>query len=152
MRIYWLVMSALLLFPWSLVILPAVALAYKRRAPEPYRRDRRRSLVWIAIPLVTVLAAATVVFAAEPAATPIERLHDGVRDLATGWLRFFQVIGAETVDRGLVPGLLIGSVEGSNQALRQTTRGAYDSVTFLLPVPRPRSAPSVPGTFLEVQF
>jgi hypothetical protein len=39
MRIYWLVMSALLLFPWSLVILPAVALAYKRYArPIPARQ------------------------------------------------------------------------------------------------------------------
>jgi hypothetical protein len=108
--------------------------------------------VWIVILLVTVLAGATVAFAAGSVTTPIERLHDGVRDLATGWLRLFQVIGAETVERGPVPGLLIGSIEGSNQALRQTTRGAYDAVTFLLPVPRPRSAPSEPGTLLEVQF
>jgi putative exosortase-associated protein (TIGR04073 family) len=101
---------------------------------------------------VTVLAGATVALAAEPKATPIERLHDGVRDLTTGWLRVFQVIGNETVERGPLSGLLIGGIEGSNQAVRQTTRGAYDAVTFLLPVPRPRPAPTEPGTLLEVQF
>ncbi len=152
MRVYWLVMSGLLLFPWSLVIVPIVALAYKRRVPGSDQRDRRKSLVWTAILLGTLLVGATAALAAESVATPIERLHDGVRNLATGWLRLFQVIEAETAERGPLPGLLIGSVEGTNQALRQTTRGAYDAATFLLPVPRPRSVPREPGTLLEVQF
>jgi putative exosortase-associated protein (TIGR04073 family) len=108
--------------------------------------------MWIAILLVAVLAGATVAFAAEPAADPIERLRDGVQNLATGWLKLFQVIEAETVERGPLPGFFIGSVEGSNQALRQTARGAYDAATFLLPVPRPQAIPSEPGTLLEVHF
>ena len=100
MQIYWLVMSGLLLLPWSLIFAPALALAYRRLSSGARRRDSRVHPVWIFLVLFTVLAGATVALAAEPVVTPLERLHDGVRDLATGWTRMFQVIAVETVERG----------------------------------------------------
>ncbi len=100
MHIYWLVMSGLLLLPWSLIFAAALALAYRRLSSGARRRDSRVHPVWIFLVLLTVLAGATVAFAAEPVVTPLERLHDGVRDLATGWTRIFQVIAVETVGRG----------------------------------------------------
>ncbi len=100
MQIYWLVMSGLLLLPWSLIFAPALALAYRRLSSEARRRDSRVHPVWIFLVLLTVLAGATVAFAAEPAVTPLEKLHDDVRDLATGWTRVFQAIAVETVEQG----------------------------------------------------
>ena len=152
MQIYWLVMSGLLLLPWSLIFAPALALAYRRLSSGARRRDSRVHPVWIFLVLLTVLAGATVAFAAEPVVTPLERLHDGVRDLATGWTRIFQVIAVETVERGPIGGFVVGGIEGSHQALRQTTEGAYETATFLLHVPRPQPIPSEPGQILEVRF
>jgi uncharacterized membrane protein YhaH (DUF805 family) len=152
MQIYWSVMSGLLLLPWSLIFAPALTLGYRRLTSGAGRRDRRMHWVWIFLVLFAVLAGATVAFAAEPAATPLQRLHDGVQDLATGWTRMFQVIAVETVERGPISGLLVGGIEGSHQALRQTTRGAYETATFLLAVPRPQPTPSEPGQILEVRF
>jgi aryl-alcohol dehydrogenase-like predicted oxidoreductase len=37
-------------------------------------------------------------------------------------------------------------------ALQQTLRGAYETTTFFLPVPRPQPSASEPGTLLEVRF
>ncbi len=84
MQIYWLVMSGLLLLPWSLVFAPALALGYIRLSSFSLQS-------WLAQPWR---------FAAEPVVTPLERLHDGVRNLATGWTRIFQVIAVETAERG----------------------------------------------------
>lgn len=152
MHIYWLIMSGLLLFPWSFVLAPALVLAYRRLTSGAQQRDGLRYRVWIFLALLSVLAGATLAFAAEPVVTPLERLHDGVHDLATGWTKIFHVIAVETVDRGPVGGFLVGTIEGSSQALRQTTRGAYETATFFLPVPRPQPAPSEPGQLLEVRF
>ena len=152
MQIYWLVMTGLLLFPWSLVLAPALTKAYRRISSGAGRGDGPKYLVWISLVLFTVLAGATLAFAAEPVATPLERLHDGVRDLATGWTKVFRVIAVETIERGPIVGFFVGGIEGSHQALRQTTEGAYETATFFLHVPRPQAAPSEPGGLLEVRF
>ena len=152
MQIYWLVMSGLLLFPWSVVIVPTLAGAYRRRSSGAQRRATFKHIFWISLALFTVLAGAGLAYAAEPAVTPLERLHDGVLDLATGWTRIFRAIAVETAERGPVGGFLVGSVEGSHQALRQTTHGAYETATFFLPVPRPHPMPTEPGHLLEVPF
>jgi putative exosortase-associated protein (TIGR04073 family) len=94
----------------------------------------------------------TVAFAGEPVTTPAERLRGGVRDLTTGWTAFFHTVAAETVEHGPATGLLVGTLEGTNQALQQTLRGAYETTTFFLPVPRPQPTASEPGTLLEVRF
>ena len=152
MQIYWLVMSGLLLFPWSLVLAPALTLAYRRLSSAAQRHHGRTHRVWIFPALVILLASATLVFAVEPVGTPIERLHDGARDLATGWTRFFHAIAVETVERGPVEGFLVGTINGSHQALSQTTRGAYETAAFLLSLPPPQRTPSEPGQLLEVKF
>ncbi|MGH7412139.1 MAG: hypothetical protein ACREJ6_13910 [Candidatus Methylomirabilis sp.] len=152
MRIYWLVMSGLLLFPWSLVLAPAIAHAYKRLSSGAHHRNGLTPRAWIFLALFVILATATVTFAAEPVVTPLERLHDGTRDLATGWTKFVRVIVMETAERGPVDGFLVGSIKGSHQALSETTRGAYETATFFLSVPRPQSTPSEPGHLLEVRF
>jgi len=149
MRIYWWMMTGLLLFPWMLVLVPLTAAAYRRIS---LRENRRRHLRWVqTIMLITVLSTATVAFAGEPAATPGDRLRDGVRDLTTGWTAFFPTFGAETAERGPA-GVVVGSLEGANQALQQTLRGAYETTTFFLPVPRPQPMASEPGTLFEVHF
>ncbi len=150
MRIYWLIMTGLLLFPWMLALMPPAVAAGRRIA---HKEHYRHHLGWVrTVTLVAILSTATVAFAGEPAATPGDRLRDGVRDLTTGWTAFFQTVGAETVERGPAVGLVAGSLEGANQALQRTLRGAYDTTTFLLPVPRPQSTVSEPGTLLEVRF
>ena len=152
MHIYWLVMSGLLFFPWSLALAPALVSAGRRFLSGGGRHDRLRPRAWMLLVLVIVLAGATVAFAAEPVASPLERLRDGAYDLATGWTRFFRVIAVESVERGPVAGFLAGSIEGSHQALSQTTRGAYETATFFLPVPRSQPWPREPGHLLEVRF
>jgi len=152
MRIYWLFMTGLLLFPWSLVLAPAVAQAYRRLSSAPRRRYGLKPQVWMVLAVFVILATATVAFAAEPVVTPLERLRDGARDLTTGWTKLFRVIAVETAERGLVGGFVVGSIEGSHQALSETTRGAYETATFFLPLPRPQSAPREPGNLLEVRF
>lgn len=158
MRIYWLFMSGLLLFPWSLVLAPAIAHAYKRLSSGP-RRLRRHGMpcpqppAWMFLALfIAILATTTVAFAAEPVVTPLERLRDGALDLTTGWTKLFRVIAVETAERGPIDGLLVGSIKGSHQALSETTRGAYETATFFLSVPRPQPAPSEAGNLLEVRF
>ncbi len=149
MRIYWLIMTGLLLFPWMLALMPpAVAVAQRVALNQHHRQNLR----WVRmVTLVVILSTATVAFAGEPAATPGDRLRDGVRDLTTGWTAFFPTLGAETADKGPA-GVVIGSLEGANQALQRTLRGAYETTTFLLPVPRPQPTVSEPGTLLEVHF
>jgi hypothetical protein len=65
---------------------------------------------------------------------------------------FFHAVAAETVEHGPATGVFVGSLEGTNQALQQTLRGAYETTTFFLPVPRPEPTVSEPGTLLEVRF
>jgi len=150
MRIYWWFMAGLMLFPWILALVPAGLVAYRRVSLE---ENRCRHLRWVrTVTLIAILSSAMVAFAGEPGATPAERLRGGVRDLTTGWMTFFQTLGAETAERGPATGLLVGGLEGANQALQQTFRGVYDTTTFLLPVPRPQPAASEPGTLLEVRF
>ena len=149
MRIYWWVMIGLLLFPWILALAPSAVVAGRRVA---IKEHHRRHMRWLrTVTLVGVLSTATVSFAAEPGATPGDRLRDGVRDLTTGWTAFVHALGAETADRGPA-GVVVGSLEGANQALQQTLRGAYETTTFFLPVPRPQPTASEPGTLLEVRF
>ena len=149
MRIYWWIMTGLLLFPWMLALAPPAVAAGRRVALKEHHRHHLR---WVrTVTLVAVLSAATVAFAGEPAATAGDRLRDGVRDLTTGWATFFHTLGADTVDRGPA-GVVVGSLEGANQALQQTLRGAYETTTFFLPVPRPQPMASEPGTLLEVRF
>ena len=152
MRIYWLVMTGLLLFPWALVLAPAIAHAYKRFSSGGHRRNGLKPLAWIFLALFVILATATVTFAAETVVTPLERLRDGTRDFATGWTKFFRVIAVESAERGPVDGLLVGSIKGSHQALSETTRGAYETAAFFLSLPRPQPQPSEPGHLLEVRF
>jgi putative exosortase-associated protein (TIGR04073 family) len=102
--------------------------------------------------LITALSTATTAFAGEPVASPAERLQGGVRDLTTGWTAFFQTVRAETSERGAAAGVLVGSLEGTNHALQRTLRGAYETATFMLPVPRPQPIASEPGNLLEVRF
>ena len=148
MRIYWWIMSGLLLFPWILALAPSAVAAGRRVALKEHDRCPMR---WVrTLTLVAVLSTATVAFADEPA-TAGERLRDGVRDLSTGWTEFFHTLGTETADRGPA-GVVVGSLEGANQALQQTLRGAYETTTFFLPVPRPQPTVSEPGTLLEVRF
>ncbi len=151
MRIYWWVMSGLMLFPWFLALVPAVVAAYQRVA---LKANHRCHLRWVrtVVMLAVLVSAAPVAVAGERGAAPGDRLRDGLRDLTTGWTAFFQTLGAETAERGPATGLVVGSLEGANQALQQTLRGAYDTTTFLLPVPRPQPAASEPGTLLEVRF
>ena len=149
MRIYWWIMIGLMLFPWILALVPPVVAAYPRAV---LKEHRRRHLRWAGtVVLITVLSTATVAFAGEPGATPAERLRGGVRDLTSGWTAFFPTLGAETADRGPA-GVVVGGLEGTNQALQQTLRGAYETTTFFLPVPRPEPTASEPGTLLEVRF
>ena len=152
MQIYWLFMTGLLLFPWSLVLAPALTKAYRRISSGSGRGVGAKYLLWISLVLLTVLGGATLAFAAEPVATPLERLHDGVRDLTTGWTKVFRVIDVETIERGPIVGFFTGSIEGAHQALRQTTEDAYETATFFLQVPRPQAAPSEPGSLFEVRF
>jgi putative exosortase-associated protein (TIGR04073 family) len=98
------------------------------------------------------LSTAAVAFAGEPIVTPGDRLRGGVRDLTTGWTAFFHTVAAETAEHGPATGLFVGSLQGTNQALQQTLRGAYETTTFFLPVPRPQPAASEPGILLEVRF
>jgi len=150
MRIYWWIMTGLMLFPWVLALVPAGVAAYRRVS---LKEHRRRHMRWVGtVLLITVLSTATVAFAGEPVATPAERLRGGVRDLTTGWTAFFHTVAAETAEHGPATGLLVGSLEGTNQALQQTLRGAYETTTFFLPVPRPQPTASEPGTLLEVRF
>ena len=150
MRIYWWIMTGLMLFPWVLALVPPVVAAYRRGS---LKEDRRRHLRWVrTVMLITVLSTATVAFAGEPVATPAERLRGGVRDLTTGWTAFFHTVAAESVEHGPVAGLFVGGLEGTNKALQQTLRGAYETTTFFLPVPRPQPTASEPGTLLEVRF
>jgi len=150
MRIYWWIMTGLLLFPWMLVLVPPAVAVGRRIALKEHHRHHLR---WVrTVTLVAVLSTATVAFAGEPGATPGDRLRDGVRDLTTGWTTFFHTLGTDTVERGPAVGLLAGSLEGANLALQQTLRGAYETTTFLLPVPRPQPTVSEPGTLLEVRF
>ena len=150
MRIYWWIMTGLLLFPWMLALAPSAVAAGRRVALKEHHRGHLR---WVrTLTLVALLSTATMAFAGEPAATAGERLRDGVRDLTTGWTAFVHTLGAETVERGPAVGLLAGSLEGANQALQQTLRGAYETTTFFLPVPRPQPTVSEPGTLLEVRF
>jgi putative exosortase-associated protein (TIGR04073 family) len=143
-------MSGLLLFPWIVVLVPPVLAVYRRVCLQ---ENRCLHLRWVrTLALITVLSTATVAVAGEPGATPRERLSVGVRDLTTGWTEFFQTVGAETAERGPATGLLVGSLEGTNQALQRTLRGAYETATFLLPVPRPQPMASEPGNLLEVRF
>ncbi|MGH2359989.1 MAG: hypothetical protein ACRDGM_05540, partial [bacterium] len=128
----------------------AMLVAYRRVA---LTATQRRHLRWVrTVMLITVLSTAGVAFAGEPVATPAERLRDGVRDLTTGWTAFFHALEAETAERGPATGLVVGGVQGANQALQQTLRGAYETTTFFLPVPRPQPTASEPGTLLEVRF
>jgi putative exosortase-associated protein (TIGR04073 family) len=139
-----------MLFPWILALVPPVVAAYPRVF---LKEHRRRHLRWVrTVLLITVLSTATVAFAGGPGATPAERLRGGVRDLTTGWTAFFHTVAAETVEHGPATGVLVGSLEGTNQALQQTLRGAYETTTFFLPVPRPQPSASEPGTLLEVRF
>jgi hypothetical protein len=149
MRIYWLFMTGLLLFPWMLALMPPAVAVGRRVALKEHHRHHLR---WVrTVTLVAVLSTATVAFAGEPAVTPGERLRDGVRDLTTGWTAFAYALGGETASRGPA-GIVVGSLEGANQALQQTLRGAYETTTFFLPVPRPQPTASEPGTLLEVRF
>ncbi len=149
MRIYWWIMTGLLLFPWMLALMPPAVAVGRRVAPKEHHR---RHLGWVrTVTLVAILSTATVAVAGEPGATPADRLRDGVRDLTTGWTAFFPTLGAETADKGPA-GVVVGGLEGANQALQRTLRGAYETTTFLLPVPRPQSTVSEPGTLLEVHF
>lgn len=152
MHIYWWVMTGLLLFPWTLVLAPALTLTYRRLSSGVQRYHGLKHRVWIFLALFILLAGATLAFAAKPGVTPLERLRDGAGDLATGWSKLFSTIAVETVERGPVEGLLGGTIKGSHQALSQTTRGAYEAATFFLPVPRPQPTPSEPGNLLEVRF
>jgi putative exosortase-associated protein (TIGR04073 family) len=150
MRIYWWTMTGLMLFPWILVLVPPVV-AGRRRVSR--KATHRRHLCWVrTVMLVTVLSTATVAFAGEPVTTPAERLRGGVRDLTTGWTAFFHTVAAETVEHGPAAGMFVGSLEGTNQALQQTLRGAYETTSFFLPIPRPQPTASEPGTLLEVRF
>ena len=150
MRIYWWIMTGLMLFPWILALVPPVVAAYPRVV---LKENRRRHLRWVrTLTLIIVLSTATVAFAQEPVATPAERLRGGVRDLTTGWTAFFHTVAAETVEHGPATGVIVGSLEGTNRALQQTLRGAYETATFLLPVPRPQPMASEPGNLLEVRF
>jgi putative exosortase-associated protein (TIGR04073 family) len=150
MRIYWWIMTGLMLFPWILALVPPVVAAYPRVF---LKEHRRRHLRWVrTVMLVTVLSTATVAFAGEPIATPGDRLRGGVRDLTTGWTAFFHTVAAETVEHGPATGVVVGSLEGTNQALQQTLRGAYETTSFFLPIPRPQPTASEPGTLLEVRF
>jgi putative exosortase-associated protein (TIGR04073 family) len=151
MRIYWWVMGGLMLFPWFLALVPAIAAAYRKIALNANHHSHVR---WVraAMIMLMVVSAAPVAVAGDVGTTPGHRLHDGLRDLTTGWTALFQTLGAETAERGPVAGLFVGSLEGANQALQQTLRGAYDTTTFLLPVPRPQPVASEPGTLLEVRF
>jgi len=150
MRIYWWIMTGLMLFPWILALVPPVVAAYPRVF---LKENRRRHLRWVGtVVLITVLSTATVAFAQEPVSTPAERLRGGVRDLTTGWTTFFHTPTVETAEQGPATGLFVGSLEGTNQALQQTLRGAYETTTFFLPVPRPQPTTSEPGTLLEVRF
>ena len=150
MRIYWWIMTGLMLFPWILALVPPVVTAYRRVS---LKENRPRHLRWVGtVVLITVLSTATVAFAQEPVSTPAERLRGGVRDLTTGWTTFFHTPTVETAEQGPATGLFVGSLEGTNQALQQTLRGAYETTTFFLPVPRPQPTTSEPGTLLEVRF
>ncbi|MBI4380331.1 MAG: hypothetical protein HY574_03980 [candidate division NC10 bacterium] len=150
MRIYWWIMTGLMLFPWILALVPA-GVAASRRVSR--KATHRRHLRWVeTVVLITVLSTATVAFAGEPVTTPAERLRGGVRDLTTGWTAFFHTVAAETVEHGPAAGVFVGGLEGTNQALQQTLRGAYETTTFFLPVPRPQPTASEPGTLLEVRF
>ena len=150
MRIYWWIMTGLMLFPWILVLVPGVVVAYQRVA---LKANHHCHLRWVrTMILVTMLSTASVAVAGEGGATPGDRLRGGVRDLTTGWTNFFHTLVAETDERGPETGLVVGSLEGANQALQQTLRGAYETTTFFLPVPRPQPTASEPGTLLEVRF
>ena len=150
MRIYWWIMTGLMLFPWIPALVPPVVAASQRVS---LKEHRRRHLRWVgAAVLITVLSTATVAFAGEPIVTPGARLRGGVLDLTTGWTAFFHTVATETVEHGPAAGVFFGSLEGTNLALQQTLRGAYETTTFFLPVPRPQPSASEPGTLLEVRF
>jgi hypothetical protein len=150
MRMYWTIMATLLLLPWALVLVPP-AVAAVRRTSGAGRRCGHLRWVRTAV-LIAVLFHPMVAVAGEAVVTPTERLRDGARDLATGWTAFFRTLAAETDGRGPVTGVWVGSLEGANHALQQTLRGAYETTTFFLPVPRPQPTAGEPGTLLEVRF
>jgi putative exosortase-associated protein (TIGR04073 family) len=63
------------------------------------------------------------------------KLVRGVVNLGTGWLEMPKQIYRKIQEEGALRGVLLGPIEGLGMAIVRSTAGAYEIVTFPLPIP-----------------
>jgi len=70
------------------------------------------------------------------AGDPIQKLARGITNVATGWVEIPKEIGRSVEKSGDFAGLVVGPLKGIAKAIGRTVAGAYEVVTFLIPLPR----------------
>ncbi|MDD4907763.1 MAG: exosortase system-associated protein, TIGR04073 family [Candidatus Omnitrophica bacterium] len=70
------------------------------------------------------------------AGDPIRKLGRGVANIATGWAEIPAEIFRESDREGDVAGMFAAPFKGIAKAIGRTAVGAYEIVTFIIPLPR----------------
>ncbi len=84
-----------------------------------------------ALLILTILAAATPCFAG----SPIRKLGRGIANIGTGILELPINIVNVTEEDGYIAGVTYGVMKGLAYSLLRVAVGAYETVTFIVPVP-----------------
>ena len=83
----------------------------------------------------------------EPVYSAGRKLGRGAANVAFGWLDFFKGIDTVTKENNLAAGLTWGAIYGLGMFVTRTAAGAYEVVTFPLPIP-PDYKPLVKPEFI----
>ena len=96
---------------------------------------RVRSMGVVFLLAVMVALTARPVFAAETGELATRKMFRGIANAATGWMEIPKQMSLTWQDSGPGVGLSWGLVKGIGYAIARSVGGAYEIVTFPLPIP-----------------
>ncbi|OGW76176.1 MAG: hypothetical protein A2Z72_00690 [Omnitrophica bacterium RBG_13_46_9] len=82
-------------------------------------------------------------------ASPVQKLGRGLTNLSLGWMELFKAIERQSQKYDYIRGILYGVPEGLVKTAVRTGVGAYETLTFPLPIPKDYEVMLTPESPLE---
>lgn len=88
--------------------------------------------------VIVILAVAANLMFAYPASAqdPIRKLGRGIANLGLGWISFMTTVEDTGRSDGVFAAATYGFLKGIAKAIQRTAVGAYETVTFPVPIPK----------------
>jgi putative exosortase-associated protein (TIGR04073 family) len=99
--------------------------------------DKNKTAVRVLVSFLLLSLVALAFYSSQTyAGDPIRKLGRGIANIATGWAEIPAEIFRESDREGDVAGIFAAPFKGLAKAIGRTAVGAYEVVTFIIPLPR----------------